>query len=186
MSARYLSRHHQQLIKRILRVNHAGELGADRIYYGQMTALRKRDPQQASVVQHMWDQEKEHLSTFERLLLTRRAEKSLLSPIWNVGGFTLGYVSGMLGPKVAMATTVAIEKVITDHYNEQIRELMADPELSRDNRDLIETICRFRDDEQEHHDTGLANQAEQAPLYRLIYHGVQALSKVSIKIAEKI
>lgn len=185
-SAKYLSRHHHEIVKRILRVNHAGELGADRIYYGQMCALRQQNPQQAKIVQHMWDQEKEHLATFEKLLLTKKCEKSLLSPFWNVGGFAIGFVSGMLGPKVAMATTVAIEKVITDHYNEQIRTLIENPQMAKENQNLIEVISRFRDDEQEHHDTGLANEAEQAPFYKFIYHGMQLISKASIVVAERI
>lgn len=185
-TSKYLARHRKKLIDEILRVNHAGELGADRIYYGQVTALRTREPAKVDVVQHMWDQEKEHLETFERLLIKNRAQRSLLSPLWNVGGFALGYVSGCLGSRAAMATTVAVEKVITEHYDEQLRKLIADQDALEENKELIALISRFRDDEQEHHDTGLAHEAEQTPFYSLIYHGVQALCKVSIKIAEKI
>jgi ubiquinone biosynthesis monooxygenase Coq7 len=183
---RYLSRHRKQLVQSMLRVNHAGELGADRIYYGQMTALRLSNPQQAAVVQHLWDQEKHHLATFEELLLKKRASKSLLSPVWNAGGFALGFVSGLLGSKVAMATTVAIESVITDHYNQQISKLVQDPVQLKENRELIQILSKFRDDEQEHHDAGLENQAEQAPFYKLIYHAIQTLSKAAIKVAEKV
>jgi ubiquinone biosynthesis monooxygenase Coq7 len=186
-SAKYLARHQREIVKRMLRVNHAGELGADRIYYGQMCALRSNrgDPAEREV-QRMWNEEKHHLATFERLLVSKQGEKSLLSPLWNVGGFAIGFVGAMLGPKVAMATTVAIEKVITEHYNDQIRTLVSNPQLAKDNQDLIEIISRFRDDEQHHHDTGLANDAEQAPLYKLIYHGMQLISKASIAVAQRI
>lgn len=185
-SAKYLARHRKKLIDEIIRVNHAGELGADRIYFGQVTALRTREPDKVAVVQHMWDQEKEHLETFERLLVQKRGQRSLLSPLWNVGGFLLGYGSACLGSRAAMATTVAVEKVITEHYDAQLRKLIADKDALEENKELIGLISKFRDEEQEHHDTGLAHEAEQTPFYGLIYHGVQALCKVSIKIAEKI
>src|SRR5690606_22281970 len=138
-TARYLARHRSQAIARMLRVNHAGELGADRIYYGQMTALRLSNPQQAAVVQHLWDQEKHHLATFERLLLERRWPKSLVRPLWNAGGFALGFASGLRGSSAAMATTIAIESVITDHYNQQRRPLAADEQQVQHEKSLIRT-----------------------------------------------
>lgn len=185
-TSKYLARHRKRVIDEILRVNHAGELGADRIYFGQVTALRTREPNKVAVIQHMWDQEKEHLETFEKLIVKNRSERSLLSPLWNVGGFALGYISGCLGSRAAMATTVAVEKVITEHYDQQLRKLIADKDALDENKELIELISKFRDDEQEHHDTGLENEAEKTPFYNLIYYGVQGLCKVSIKIAEKI
>ena len=138
------------------------------------------------IVQHMWDQEKEHLQTFEKLIVKNRSERSLLSPLWNVGGFALGYFSAKLGSRAAMATTVAVEKTITEHYDQQLRKLMSDKDAYEENKELIELISKFRDEEQEHHDTGLENEAEKTPFYNLIYHGVQCICKVSIKIAEKI
>ena len=71
-ASKYLARHRKKLIDEILRVNHAGELGADRIYYGQVTALKSREPDKVPIVQHMWDQEKEHLRTFEKLIVQNR------------------------------------------------------------------------------------------------------------------
>lgn len=185
-ASKYLARHRKKLIDEILRVNHAGELGADRIYYGQVTALKSREPDKVPIVQHMWDQEKEHLRTFEKLIVQNRSERSLLSPLWNVGGFALGYLSASLGSRAAMATTVAVEKVITEHYDQQLRKLYADKDGLEENKQLIELISKFRNEEQEHHDTGLEHEAEKTPFYNLIYHGVQTLCKVSIKIAEKI
>lgn len=96
-SSGYLKRRRHEIYDRIIRVNHAGELGADRIYWGQMAVLRFKDPSAAAVVQKMWDQEKDHLKAFELLALKNRTRKSYLIPFWNVGGFVLGAGSALLG-----------------------------------------------------------------------------------------
>jgi ubiquinone biosynthesis monooxygenase Coq7 len=167
----------------MIRVDHAGELGADRIYWGQMAVLG-RDPKVGPVIQEMWNQEKGHLKQFELLALKHRAPRSILSPVWSFGGFFLGAASALLGPKSAMACTVAVEKVITEHYNDQIRQLISDdPNL---HAEMIETISKFRDDEQHHHDTGLEHEAEQAIAYRLFSKSIETICRISIKIAERI
>ena len=182
-SAKYLSRHRREIYDRIIRVDHAGELGADRIYHGQMFVLRN-DPKHAPVIQEMWDQEKDHLSQFELQALKYRVRKSFLSPFWGAAGFMLGAGSAILGPKAAMACTVAVEKVITQHYNDQIRELISDDQ--KEHNDMIELLSKFRDDEQHHHDTGLKHDAEQAPAYQLLTNVIENTCKLAIKIAEKI
>lgn len=111
-TSKYLTRHRKKLIDEILRVNHAGELGADRIYYGQVTALKSREPDKLPVIQHMWDQEKEHLRTFEKLIVKNRSERSLLSPLWNVGGFALGFLSASLGSRAAMVVFFELFEII--------------------------------------------------------------------------
>uniref|UniRef100_A0A914VWN7 Uncharacterized protein n=1 Tax=Plectus sambesii TaxID=2011161 RepID=A0A914VWN7_9BILA len=103
------------MIERIIRVDHAGELGADRIYAGQLAVLSKTPI--ASVIKHMWEQEKEHLSTMERLVAKHRVEPTILSPLWTVAGFALGAGSALLGKESAMACTVAVEELIGNHYN---------------------------------------------------------------------
>ena len=182
-SARFLSIHRKKLYDKIIRVDHAGELGADRIYWGQMAVLGK-DPKNGPIVQHMWNQEKEHLTRFEGLVLEHRSSKSLLSPFWSIGGFLLGAGSALLGPKSAMACTVAVEKVITEHYNNQIRELIADDPVQH--KDLIEVLSKFRDDEEHHHQTGLENEAELAPGYQAFSKGIEFICRTAIKIAEKV
>ncbi|KFM76814.1 Ubiquinone biosynthesis protein COQ7-like protein, partial [Stegodyphus mimosarum] len=142
----------RSLQDKILRVDHAGELGANRIYAGQMAVLGRTNV--APVIKEMWDQEKEHLKKFEELLPKYRARPSFLLPIWNVAGFILGAGTALLGKESAMACTVAVEEVITDHYNNQIRELLADDPIQ--NKELLDILKQFRDDEQHHHDTGLA------------------------------
>ncbi|GFQ97426.1 5-demethoxyubiquinone hydroxylase, mitochondrial, partial [Trichonephila clavata] len=167
---------------RILRVDHAGEFGADRIYAGQMAVLGQSNV--GSVIKEMWDQEKEHLQKFEELLPKYRARPSMLLPVWNVAGFVLGAGTALLGKESAMACTVAVEEVITDHYNSQIRELMADDPVK--NKELLDTLKKFRDDEQHHHDTGLAHDALKAPFYKYLYQTIKVGCLGAVWLAEKL
>ncbi|KAL1462369.1 hypothetical protein WDU94_014209 [Cyamophila willieti] len=163
----------------IIRVDHAGELGADRIYAGQMAVLGNSSI--GPKIQEMWDQEKAHKAKFEELIRKYRVRPTALLPFWNVAGFMVGAGSAMLGPKAAMACTVAVESVIVDHYNEQLRALMADPAA---NKELMDVIHKFRDEEQEHHDTGLEHGAEQAPFYKLMSDVIKVGCKVAIGVAK--
>jgi len=136
-----------------------------------------------NLIQHMWDQEKEHKKKFDELLPKYRARPTAMLPIWNVAGFVLGAGSALMGPKMAMACTAAVESVITDHYNDQIRQLMANPEA---NRELLETIRKFRDDEMEHHDTAIAHQAEEAPMYQAVSQVIKIGCKGAIWVSERV
>lgn len=82
-----------------------------------------------------------------------------------------------------MACTVAVESVIVEHYNDQLRVLMSNIE---GNKELIEVIQKFRDDEQEHHDTGLHHGAEQAPFYKLLTEVIKAGCKTAIAISKTV
>ncbi|XP_064102848.1 5-demethoxyubiquinone hydroxylase, mitochondrial-like isoform X2 [Macrobrachium nipponense] len=172
----------REVIDRIIRVDHAGELGADRIYAGQMAVLGKTSV--GPVIQHMWDQEKEHKAKFEELIPKYRVRPTVLIPIWNVAGFVLGAGTALLGKEGAMACTVAVESVITDHYNSQLRELISLGE--EEHKELIEVIKKFRDDEMEHHDTGLEHDAELAPAYNLLSNVIKAGCKAAVFISERI
>ncbi|KAJ3116149.1 hypothetical protein HK098_006676 [Nowakowskiella sp. JEL0407] len=153
-----LTAQQKELISRILRVDHAGELGADWIYRGQLAVLRK-NPKVGPVIQHMWDQEKHHLRTFDNLLAENRVRPSLLRPFWEVAGFALGAGTAMLGKETAMACTEAIETVIGEHYNDQLRELLKidTPEIDK----LKTVIQRFRDEELEHLNTAVDHDAQK-------------------------
>nr|XP_056722579.1 5-demethoxyubiquinone hydroxylase, mitochondrial [Euleptes europaea] len=144
------------VIDRIIRVDHAGEYGANRIYAGQMAVLGRTSV--GPVIRHMWDQEKEHLKKFNELLIAYRVRPTVLLPFWNVAGFVLGAGTALLGKKGAMACTVAVEESISHHYNNQIRTLMEE-DLEK-YRELLEIIKKFRDEELEHHDIGLEHDAE--------------------------
>ncbi|UJR21888.1 hypothetical protein I4U23_024960 [Adineta vaga] len=173
----------RELIDRIIRVDQAGELAADRIYAGQMAVLGRTDV--GPTIQHMWDEEKAHLAKFNELIPKYKARPSALLPLWNVAGYALGAGTALLGKEAAMACTVAVESVIGEHYNNQLRDLMEHADQTKD-KDLIETIKKFRDDENQHHDTGLANNAEQAPFYRNLTGVIKLGCRLGIYLAERI
>lgn len=137
-----------------MRVNQAGELGANVIYAGQYSIF-KSHPRLRPIIRHMWDQEVVHLSKFDELLATHRVRPTAMRPLWNVAGYALGVGTALLGEKAAMACTEAVETEIGGHYNNQLRELVRmlkeDPELEGDGelRELVDTIRTFRDDELE-------------------------------------
>lgn len=168
-------------IDEIIRVNHAGELGADRIYAGQMAILGGTS--KGPLIQHMWEQEKKHRQKFEELIPKHRIRPTVMVPIWNIAGFILGASTALMGDKAAMACTVAVETVIVEHYNDQIRTLIEDPET---NKELLETIKQFRDEEQEHHDTGIQEGAEQAPFYSTLTEVIKLGCKGAIAISKVI
>lgn len=168
----------RERIARIIRVDHAGEYGARRIYEGQLAVLGRT--RHAPLLQHMKEQEEEHLRTFSRLIAERRVRPTALLPLWHVAGFVLGAATALLGPRAAMACTVAVEEAIDEHYAAQAAAL---PEHEAP---LRETIERFRAEELEHRDIGLANEAEQAPAYRLLSAAIKAGCKVAIRLSERV
>lgn len=171
----------KELLDSIIRVDHAGELGADRIYAGQMAVLGKTAD--GPLIQHMWEQEKRHREKFEELINVHRVRPTVMTPIWHVAGFVLGAGTALMGKEAAMACTVAVETVIVDHYNDQLRTLMEDPNVDHK---LLETITKFRDEEQEHHDTGIDHGAEQAPFYKALTNLIKTGCKGAIALSKAI
>lgn len=166
------------LVERVIRVDHAGEYGAKRIYEGQLAVLGQKP--EGHVIRHMMEQELNHLRTFERLMVERRARPSLLFPVWHVAGFALGAATALMGPRAAMACTVAVEEVIDEHYQQQKAALgTAEPELSA-------TIEEFRAEEVEHRNTGLAHGAEEATAYPLLTRAIKTGSRLAIWLAERV
>uniref|UniRef100_G3Q654 5-demethoxyubiquinone hydroxylase, mitochondrial n=1 Tax=Gasterosteus aculeatus TaxID=69293 RepID=G3Q654_GASAC len=172
----------KDMLDRILRVDHAGEYGANRIYAGQMAVLGRSSI--GPLIQEMWDQEKKHLKKFNEILAENRVRPTALLPLWNIAGFVLGASSALLGKEGAMACTVAVEESISEHYNSQIRALMEkDPERYTE---LLQVIKEFRDDEMEHHDTGLEHDAEKVPGYWLLKNAIQLGCKVAISVSQRV
>ena len=165
-------------IERFLRVDHAGERAAQQIYKGQLAVLANHE--MADEIRHMMDQEVEHLETFDSLLNERQVRPSLLDPLWGAAGFTLGVVTAAMGPKAAMACTIAVEEVIGEHYQKQ-----ADI-LGEDERELQATVERFRDDELEHRDIAVEHDGLEARHYSLLRKVIQRGCRTAIKIAEKV
>ncbi|MBY0335044.1 MAG: demethoxyubiquinone hydroxylase family protein [Acetobacteraceae bacterium] len=168
----------RRYLEQVIRVDHAGEYGAKRIYQGQLAVLRgtKHEP----TIRHMQEQEQEHLDTFSRLIRERRVRPTALLPFWHVAGFALGAATAAMGARAAMACTVAVEEAIDEHYQEQHRR------LGEDESALKADIQRFRDEELEHRDIGLANEAELTPGYRLLSGAIKLGCKIAIKVAEKV
>jgi 3-demethoxyubiquinol 3-hydroxylase len=163
-------------VKRFIRVDHAGEYGAARIYDGQLAVLR-RGPHGAQI-EHMRAQEQAHLDAFSEMIARRRVRPTALLPLWHVAGFALGAVTAALGPKAAMACTVAVENAINEHYESQ-RDA-----LGQDEAPLRDTVEKFRQEELEHRDIALAEGAEQAPGYRVLSGLIGAGCRVAIRLSE--
>jgi 3-demethoxyubiquinol 3-hydroxylase len=168
----------EETAARMIRVDHAGEYGAARIYAGQLAVLGRSD--QAPVLRHMQEQEKQHLQRFEDLLVRRRVRPTALLPLWHVAGFALGAATAALGTRVAMACTVAVEEAIDRHYANQA-EVLDETEI-----DLRETIEQFRAEELEHRDIGLAHGAARTPGYRLLKAAIKTGCRVAIALSERV
>lgn len=165
---------------RMVRVNHAGEYGARRIYEGQLAVLRGRGGNEA-LIEEMKAQELVHLEAFETLLRSRQERPTALLPLWHVGGFFLGAATAMMGEKAAMACTVAVESVIDAHYQAQETRLTAPEDAP-----LKEMITQFRQEEMEHHAAGLAHGAEEAVAYPLLHAAVAGITRGAIWLSTRV
>jgi ubiquinone biosynthesis monooxygenase Coq7 len=170
-------------IESMIRVDHAGEYGAVRIYQGQLAVLKRRKDTQHSVatIEHMAEQEQRHLKAFDALVNARKVRPTALEPLWRIAGFALGAATAALGEKAAFACTAAVEEVIDAHYAAQIAALESgqDPALKA-------TVEDFRADEAQHRDTAMLEGAEQAPGYRLLSETIKAGCRIAIKLSERI
>lgn len=166
----------------ILRVDHAGELGAVHIYRGQQAVLGKARGHERATEQlrEMESHEAVHLARFDVLLNEHRVRPTLMAPLWRAAAFALGAGTALIGDKAAHACTEAVETVIEQHYADQIAELTdRDPELAAE-------LTKFRDEELAHRDIAIEEGARQAPAYPLLTAVIQAGCKAAIKISEKI
>jgi ubiquinone biosynthesis monooxygenase Coq7 len=134
VSSRTLTDKEREFLEPMIRVDQAGEVGAYYIYKGQIAVLG-HDKKLKPILQEMWDQEKEHLAKFDQLIGHHRVRPSLLRPFWEVAGYAVGYGTALIGKEAAMACTEAVETVIGNHYDDQLRELVA---IKDHNSDLIE------------------------------------------------
>ena len=169
----------RKILEEIIRVDHAGEYGATRIYDGQIAVFGK-ESKIGKTIKHMADQEQEHIDKFNDLLLKHRVRPTVLLPLWNCAGFGLGVATALLGEKAAMACTVAVERVIGMHYQHQQKL------LENDHKELKKTISKFEKDELEHHDIGIAHDAEKTPGYKILSKIIETGCKVAIIASKKI
>lgn len=168
-------------IDSMIRVNHAGEYGAKRIYEGQLAVLGK-DPKLKKTIEHMAAQEQVHLDFFEKEIIRRQTRPSAFSPLWHAAGYALGAVTARMGVEAAMACTVAVETVISEHYGSQLETLKNNPKEKK----LYAAIKKFKAEEEEHHDIGLAHDAEQATAYPLLIKVIKSAAKLAIAVAKRV
>ncbi len=169
------------MIDRIVRVDHAGEYGAARIYAGQLAVLGPKHPAYREI-RRMAEQEERHLKTFEKLIVERGVRPTALIPLWHATGFALGAATALMGERAAMACTVAIEETIDAHYAGQAAALADLP----DEAELKGVVEAFRADELEHRDTALAHGAEGAPGYPVLSAAIKAGSRLAIWLSERL
>ena len=162
----------------MIRVNHAGEYGAVQIYKGQLAVLARSG--QRDVLQKMLDQEQAHLATFEEWIANRRVRPTLLTPCWRVAGYALGAATALMGERAAMACTVAVEEVIDEHYEGQLRQ------LGEEEAELRETITAFRADELAHKDLAIERGAKAVPAYPLLSGAIKAASRLAIWLSTRV
>jgi ubiquinone biosynthesis monooxygenase Coq7 len=169
------------MLARILRVDHAGEQGAVRIYEGQLAVLG--GTKTGAVIRHMAAQEQRHLEAFNRMLPERQVRPTILSPLWHVAGYALGAATALMGERAAMACTVAVEEVIDEHYAKQTAAL--DREFGPDEAKLRDTIEEFRLEEVAHRDEGLARGATETPGYEVLSAAIKAGSRLAIWLSTR-
>ena len=168
----------------MLRVDHAGEHGAVAIYRGQQAVFAPlpHKARMAGLLAEMEAGEAHHLQTFDRLLTERRVRPTVFSPVWAAAGWGLGAVTALMGERAAMACTSAVESVIEGHYKEQA-DALAQDEAEADTRSMF---LAFREDELGHHDTAIAEGAEDAPGYAVMARVIRAGCRAAIRITQRL
>lgn len=170
-------RQHSRDVDAMIRVDHAGEYGATRIYKGQIDILGKGE--KGPMLRHMAEQEQVHLDTFNEMIAKRRVRPTILTPFWHVAGYALGAGTALLGEKAAMACTVAIEEVIDEHYADQAEALEdREPELKA-------VIEKFRAEEIQHRDIGYEHDAADTPAFPVLTSAIKTASRVAIWLSER-
>jgi len=169
-------------IEEFIRVDHAGERGAVKIYEGQLLALNTfvKDENLKKIIEHMRIHEKEHSEFFENEIKKRNIAPTKLLPLWDLLGVGLGFGSTLLGKKAAMLCTASVEEVIDEHYLNQINQ------LDEDEKFLKNKITKFREDELNHKDIAYEKGATKKGPYSILDKIIKTGSKIAINISEKI
>ena len=168
-------------IEEFIRVDHAGERGAVKIYEGQLLALNTlvQDESLKKTIEEMKIHEKEHCDFFENEIKKRNIQATKFLPLWDLLGLGLGFGSTLLGKKAAMLCTASVEEVIDEHYLNQINQ------LGTDEKELKKKITKFREDELHHKDIAYEKGATKKGLYSVLDRIIKTGSKVAIRISEK-
>jgi 3-demethoxyubiquinol 3-hydroxylase len=169
-------------IEEFIRVDHAGERGAVKIYEGQLLALNTlvKNESLKKTIEEMKIHEKEHCDFFENEIKKRNISPTKFLPLWDLLGLGLGFGSTLLGKKAAMLCTASVEEVIDKHYLSQINQ------LGPNEKDLKKKIIKFREDELHHKDIAYEEGATKKGFYSILDRIIKTGSKVAINISEKI
>ena len=172
----------KKILEEIIRVDHAGERGAIKIYEGQLLALKtiKQDNDLKNKIEEMKEQEKKHLEYFEKEIQKRKIKPTYLLPLWDLMGVGLGFGTVLLGKKSAMLCTASVEEVIEEHYKDQLKK------LGNDEKDLKTKIEKFKEDEVHHKNTAYESGATNKGVYSIMDKLIKTGSRIAITISEKI
>ena len=172
----------KEKLEEFIRVDHAGERGAIKIYEGQLLALNNivRNEELKKKISEMKKHEEEHSNFFEDEIEKRNIKPTKFLPLWDLLGLGLGFGSTILGKKAAMLCTASVEEVIDEHYKNQIDQIEVDE------KNLKEKIIKFRQDELDHKDIAYESGATKKGLYSVLDKVIKTSSRVAIAISEKI
>ncbi len=172
----------KKILEEIIRVDHAGERGAIKIYEGQLLALKtfKKNEKLKKIIEDMKEHEREHFEFFDKEIQKRSIKPTIFLPIWDLLGVTLGFGTTMISEKAAMLCTASVEEVIDGHYKDQLNKLGDDEKI------LKKSISKFRDDEIDHKNLAYDEGATKEGLYFFLDKIIKTTSKAAIKISEKI
>ena len=184
-------------IAEIIRVNHAGEFGAKIIYKGQISALKLKSlllktnfdqslKHSIELIEHMKQQEDVHFDYFDKQISEHKIRPTIMQPIWKVGGFALGFITALINEKAAMCCTTAVEEVIDDHYQEQIKLLKKEGSADFKTKELQERIEKFREEELEHRDLGYQEGAADIKYFAPLSAAIKSMTKFAICVSKKI
>jgi len=169
-------------VEEFIRVDHAGERGAVKIYEGQLLALNTlvKDESLKKTIEDMKVHEVEHCQFFEKEIKKRNIKPTKFLALWDLLGIGLGFGSTLLGKKAAMLCTASVEEVIDKHYLDQINQ------LGPEEKELKKKIIKFREDELHHKDIAYEKGASKKGLYSLMDKIIKTGSKIAINISEKV
>ena len=169
-------------VEEFIRVDHAGERGAVKIYEGQLLALNTivKNENLKKTIEDMKEHEIEHCQFFENEIRKRNIRPTKFLPLWDLLGIGLGFGSTLLGKKAAMLCTASVEEVIDEHYQNQINQLEEDEKI------LKEKIIKFREDELHHKNIAYEKGASKEGLYSVLDKIIKTGSRLAINISEKI
>ena len=177
-----MKKSNKKKIEEFIRVDHAGERGAIKIYEGQLLALNTfvKDDELKKTIEEMKEHEHEHANYFEQEIRKRNIKPTKFLPLWDLLGVGLGFGSTLLGKKAAMLCTASVEEVIDEHYQNQIDQ------IETDEKELKEKIIKFREDELHHKDIAYEKGASKEGVYSIFDKIVKTGSKIAIRVSEKI